>query len=60
LLQTFPVLRRLLALTGFVVLVVLALALFYRVYLHHTNATPYIDDDRAIVRLGVKITARSL
>jgi hypothetical protein len=54
------VLRRLLALAGFIVVVALALMLFYRVYLHHTNATPYIDDDRAMVRLGVKITTAPL
>ena len=28
--------------------------LYWRVYLHHTNVTPFIDDDRVMVRLGRK------
>ena len=43
-----------LALVGFVAVVTLALLLLYRVYIHHTNAEPYVDDDRSIVRIDVK------
>lgn len=42
-------LRRLLALAGFVTILMLALLLFYRVYVHHTQAEPYVDDERSIV-----------
>ena len=43
-----------LALAGFLVIVALALMLFYRVYVHHTRAEPYSDGVPAIVRLDVK------
>jgi hypothetical protein len=43
-----------LALAGFLVIVALALMLFYRVYIHHTRAEPYVDDGPAVVRLDVK------
>lgn len=41
-----------LALAGFVAVLTLALLLLYRVYIHHTTAEPYVDDDRAVVRLA--------
>ena len=53
------VLRRMLALAGFLVIVALALMLFYRVYIHHTRAEPYVDESPAIVRLDVKIARAS-
>ena len=35
-------------------MIVLAATLLYRVYLHHTQAEPYVDEDEgAIVRLDV-------
>ena len=44
--------RRLVAMIGLVVVIALALTLLYRVYIHHTRAEPYVDDDDgAIVRL---------
>jgi hypothetical protein len=43
-----------LALAGFLVIVALALMLFYRVYVHHTRAEPYVEEGPAIVRLDVK------
>jgi hypothetical protein len=46
--------RRLLALAGFVVVVALAVTLLYRVYIHHTQAEPYEDDESAVVRVEVK------
>jgi hypothetical protein len=46
--------RRLAALFGFVLVVALALTLLYRVYIHHTRAEPYVEeDDGAIVWLDV-------
>lgn len=48
--------RRMLALAGFVVVVALVLLLFYRVYIHHMDAEPYVDDDRAIVLYEAKFT----
>ena len=47
--------RRLLALVGFVVVVALAATLFYKVYIHHTRAEPYGAERPEIVRLHVKI-----
>jgi hypothetical protein len=49
-----------LALAGFLVIVALALMLFYRVYIHHTRAEPYSGEGPAIVRLDVKIARLSL
>jgi hypothetical protein len=46
-------LRRLLALAGFVAVLMLALLLLYRVYVHHTEAEPYVDDERSIVSAKV-------
>ena len=47
--------RRMLALAGFVTVVALVVLLLYRVYIHHIEAGPYVDDDRATVRIHVKI-----
>ena len=44
--------RRIVALAGFVAVVALALLLLYRVYEHHTQAQPYVDDDPAVVQLS--------
>ena len=44
--------RRVLALIGFVVVVALALTLLWRVYVHHTRATPGLDDEPALVVLA--------
>jgi hypothetical protein len=46
-----------LALVGFVAVVTLALMLLYRVYVHHTNAAPYVDDERSIVRIDVNFAS---
>jgi len=44
--------RRLAALLGLVVVIALAVTLLYRVYVHHTRAEPYVeDDDGAIVSM---------
>jgi len=51
--------RRILALAGFVAVLVLAATLLYRVYVHHINSEPYDDEETAIVRLDVKFAARS-
>jgi hypothetical protein len=37
------------ALALFIAVVALALLLLYRVYVHHAEAAPYVDDDRSIV-----------
>ncbi len=37
--------RRLLAMTGFVAVLALALTLLYRVYLHHTRTEPHDDEN---------------
>ena len=50
-------LRRMLALAGFVTVVTLALLLLYRVYVHHTNAEPYVDDERSVVAADVKFAS---
>jgi hypothetical protein len=42
-----------LALAGFVAVVTLALLLLYRVYVHHTDAEPYVEDDRSVVAAEV-------
>ncbi len=52
-LPTPLVLRRMLALAGFVAVVTLALLLLYRVYVHHTDAEPYVEDDRSVVAAEV-------
>ena len=43
--------RRFVSLAAFVTIIAAALLLLYRVYLHHAQAEPYVDDDRAVVRL---------
>jgi len=43
--------RRISAMTAFVAIVALAFLLLYRVWVHHTEAGPYVDDDRSIVSL---------
>ena len=52
-------LRRMLALAGFVAVVVLALLLLYRVWVHHTEAEPYVDDEPAIVSLAANFASAS-
>ena len=41
--------RRIAALVGFFAVVVLALTLLYRVYIHHTRTEPYEEDGAASV-----------
>ena len=48
-----------LALAGFLVIVALALMLFYRVYVHHSRAEPYAGEGPAVVRLDVKFARGS-
>jgi hypothetical protein len=48
------VLRRILALVGFLFVVALALMLFYGMYVHHTRVEPYTEGGPAVVRLDVK------
>lgn len=44
--------RRVAAMFGLVAVIALALTLLYRVYVHHTRAEPYVDDeDGAVVML---------
>jgi hypothetical protein len=44
--------RRIAAIFGLVAVIFLALTLLYRVYLHHSQAEPYVDEsDRAFVSL---------
>jgi hypothetical protein len=44
--------RRLAGMIGFLAVVALALTLLYRVYVHHSQAQPYVDErEGAIVRL---------
>jgi uncharacterized membrane protein YqjE len=43
--------RRLAALLGLVVLVILAVALFWRVYRHHHAADPYLREEATTVEL---------
>jgi len=50
-------LRRLVALAGFVTVLLLALLLLYRVYLHHTAAEPYVDDEPSIVSADVNFAS---
>ena len=49
--------RRLMALFGIVVLLALASALLWRVYVHHTNAEPYESDEPAVVELAEKVAS---
>jgi nitrogen fixation-related uncharacterized protein len=51
----FPfVTRRLLALLGFVAVIMLAVALLYRVYMHHVQSEPYDDEEGAVVQVESK------
>jgi hypothetical protein len=51
--------RRLAAMVGLVVVIALAVTLLYRVYVHHTRAEPYVEDDGgAVVSRGVSLDAR--
>ena len=43
------------AAVGFVVLLALALALLWRVYLHHTRTNPYDSEAGAIVKIANSI-----
>ncbi|HEX8251637.1 MAG TPA: hypothetical protein VF846_00705 [Thermoanaerobaculia bacterium] len=43
--------RRILALAGFILVIALAVTLLYRVYIHHTEAEPYSDEESSIVGL---------
>jgi hypothetical protein len=48
--------RRALALLGFFAVLFLALALLYRVYLHHTAAEPYVEERTSVVQIGEKFS----
>lgn len=40
---------------GLVIVIALALTLLYRVYVHHHNAEPYVEDEEgAVVSLDVR------
>lgn len=46
--------RRMAAMFGLVAVILLALTLLYRVYVHHTRAEPYVDENEgAVVTLNV-------
>ena len=47
-----------LALAGFIAVVALALLLLYRVYVHHAETAPDVNDDASMVTLDVKIADR--
>lgn len=49
--------RRVAAMFGLVAVILLVLSLLYRVYLHHSQAEPYVDDDRAVVSLDAGAAA---
>ena len=55
LLTPLDVARRVAALLAFFALVVLALTLLWRVYLHHNQADPYEREEAVTVRLGVPL-----
>ncbi|HYO79006.1 MAG TPA: hypothetical protein VE010_21260 [Thermoanaerobaculia bacterium] len=46
--------RRILALAGFLLVIALAVTLLYRVYVHHTEAEPYSDEEASVVELERK------
>lgn len=64
LLTPLDVARRIAALLGFLALVLLALTLFWRVYVHHNQADPYDREQAVTVRMDdpgsriVKIATR--
>ena len=49
--------RRIAAAVGIVILLALAGALLWRVYVHHTQAEPYHSDEPAVVELAKKLQA---
>ncbi len=53
LLTPLAVARRIAALLGFLALVVLALTLLWRVYVHHHQTDPYDREEAVTVRLDV-------
>jgi hypothetical protein len=54
LLTPLDVARRIASLAGIVVLIVLAVVLLWRVYLHHEQADPYDRDEPVTVELDVR------
>jgi hypothetical protein len=46
--------RRILALLGFVAVIVLAVTLLYRVYMHHVQSEPYDEEEGAVVQVDSK------
>jgi hypothetical protein len=54
LLTPVDVARRIASLAGIVVLIAFALALLWRVYLHHEQADPYDRDEPVTVELDVR------
>ena len=52
LLTPLDVARRIASLAGIIVLIALAVALLWRVYLHHEQADPYDRDEPVTVELG--------
>lgn len=54
LLTPLDVARRIAALAGIVIVIALALALLWRVYLHHQQADPYGRDEPVTVDLDVR------
>jgi hypothetical protein len=57
LLAPLDVARRIAALFAFFALILLALTLFWRVYVHHNQADPYEREEAVTVRLDVRDAA---
>ena len=57
LLTPLDVARRIASIAGIIALLALAMALLWRVYLHHQQADPYTRDEPVTVRLNVPDTA---
>ena len=57
LLTPLDVARRIAALLAFFALIILAMTLLWRVYLHHTQGDPYEREDGVTVRLEVPAPA---
>lgn len=57
LLTPLAVARRIAALLGFLALLVLALTLLWRVYVHHRQTDPYDREEAVTVRLDVSGTS---
>lgn len=49
--------RRLLALLGFILVLALAAALLWRVYLHHERAEPYTEEP-TVVQMDIQLDER--